>query len=90
MDVLKVELKNNYWDELIKYANQCSWIEGKHLSDMLINNVFQDWEAVFIAVENEKIIGYCTFMKTDYYPENKYYPWISSIFVYELQSGKTC
>lgn len=40
MDVLRVELKNKYWDELIKYANKCSWIVGKHLSNMLINNVY--------------------------------------------------
>lgn len=55
---------------------------------MLRENRFSDWEAAFAAVEDGRIVGYCTFLKTDYYPENRYWPWISSIFVDEAARGR--
>ncbi len=76
------------WDRLIVYTQNCSWEDvGKHLAQMLTEKRFSDWETVFAAVEGEKIIGFCTFLKTDYYPENRYSPWISSIFVDERYRG---
>lgn len=36
---------------------------------------------------DDKIIGFCTFQKTDYYPENRYWPWTSCIFVEEEYRG---
>ncbi|MCI8351426.1 MAG: GNAT family N-acetyltransferase [Oscillospiraceae bacterium] len=32
--------------------------------------------------------GFCTLLKTDYYPENRYFPWISTIFVEEPFRGR--
>ena len=55
---------------------------------MLRENRFTDWEAFFAATENHKIIAHCSFLKEDYYPENKYSPWISGIFVTETARGK--
>ncbi|MBR5873091.1 MAG: GNAT family N-acetyltransferase [Oscillospiraceae bacterium] len=60
---------------------------GKHLAQILRENNFLEWEAVFATVSEDEIIGFCTFLKTDYYPENKYSPWISSIFVDENFRG---
>lgn len=54
----------------------------------LRENCFSGWEAFFAAYENNSIIGFCSFMKEDYYPENRYYPWISSIFVDEKMRGQ--
>lgn len=88
MEVIKVEKETQYWLQLIEYADNCSWIAGKHLASMLRENAFQDWEAVFAAFVEDKIVGYCTFLKTDYYPENRYFPWISSIFVDEAFRGR--
>jgi len=48
---------------------------------------FSDWETIFIATENNAIFGFCTFLKEDYYPENRYSPWISSVFVDEKARG---
>lgn len=76
------------WDHLTDYAEHCSWPAGAHLAGMLRDNRFAGWEAVFAAVQDENIIGYCTFLKTDYYPENRYWPWISSIFVGEEHRGQ--
>lgn len=88
MDVIRLECNNRYWDMAIDFAENSSWVAGKHLAGMMKNNRFTDWESAFIAVENNKIYGYCTFLKEDYYPENRYSPWISCIFVTENERGK--
>ncbi len=87
MEIRKIEKDSTYWDALIDYAENCPWIAGKHLAYIMRENQFQDWESVFAAIEDNKIIGYCTFMKTDYYPENRYSPWISTLFVDEAKRG---
>lgn len=87
MYVSRIENNSKRWDELINYSENCSWIAGKHLAHLMKENAFTEWESVFAAVSEDKIVGFCTFMKTDYYPENRYSPWISSIFVGEEHRG---
>lgn len=86
-DVVKVEHGSGLWIRLSDYAEQCSWIAGKHFAEMLRENRFQEWEAAFAALVNGEIVGYCTLLETDYYPENRYSPWISTIFVDEKSRG---
>lgn len=75
-------------ENLAVYAEHCSWIAGKHLAELLREGCFTDYECAFAAFSCEQIVGYCTFLKTDYYPDNRYSPWISSIFVGEAHRGK--
>lgn len=87
---IKIEkLKNNsnLWVQTIFYANNCPWNVGKHLAKLLEQDDFRDFEGVFIALSGNNIIGFCTFLETDYYPENRCFPWISSIFVDEEYRG---
>ncbi len=88
MKIEKIDRKSVYFDELIHYARTCSWEAGVHLADLLEDDVFTDWESAFAAIVDRRIVGFCTFMKTDYYPDNKYFPWISTIFVDEKFRGK--
>lgn len=88
IQVLRTQIGDEYWQRTIVYADTCSWVAGKHLAQLMRSNYFNDWETVFIAVQDDEIIGFCTFMKEDYYPENRYSPWISSIFVDESHRGK--
>ena len=87
VQIVKVESGTPLWTQLTEYAENCTWIAGKHLAGMLRENRFRNWEAVFAAVQNGAICGYCTFLETDYYPENRYWPWISSMFVDERARG---
>lgn len=89
MEVIKLTFNDKYWDQAISYTKSCSWGTeiGNHLAELLENNRFNGWEAFFVALEIEKIIGFCTFLKEDYYPENRYSPWISSIFADEKYRG---
>lgn len=84
----KVDTGSVYFNKLTDYAKNCSWVAGSHLAALLENDDFTDWECAFAAIYDEQIVGFCTFMKTDYYPENKYSPWISTIFVDEKYRGK--
>lgn len=88
LDVRRVRPGMTLWDNLADYAEHCSWVAGPHVAGMIHENRFTDWEAVFAAMQDNKIIGYCTFLKTDYYPDNRYWPWISSIFVDEKHRGQ--
>lgn len=69
------------------YIRTSSWVGGARLADMIKNNEFSEWETAFLAIADNRIIGFCTIMKEDYYPENRYYPWISNVFVDEKYRG---
>ena len=88
MKIERIEYNSVLWKKTIDFAENCSWIAGKHIANMLRENRFSEWEAFFIAIDNDNIIGYCSFLKEDYYPENRYFPWISSIFVDESARGR--
>ena len=87
-EVICLKYGEPLWNQTADFAENCSWIAGKHFADMLRRNRFSDWEAAFAAVEDGRIIGFCTFLKTDYYPDNRYWQWISSIFVDEAARGR--
>ncbi|WMJ22667.1 GNAT family N-acetyltransferase [Paludicola sp. MB14-C6] len=87
MKIKRLEYNSLLWEKAIEFAENCSWIAGKHIAGMLRENRFFDWEAFFVATEGDNIIGYCSFLKEDYYPENRYFPWISSVFVDENMRG---
>lgn len=88
MKIERIEYNSVLWKKTIDFAENCSWIAGKHIAGMLRENRFSEWEAFFIAIDNDNIIGYCSFLKEDYYPENRYFPWISSVFVDESARGR--
>lgn len=82
--ILKVEKDTDVSKELFDFIKNCSWIEVKeHLASMVENWSFTEWETIFVATVNEKIVGICSIMKTDYYPLPELYPWISSVYVKE-------
>lgn len=83
MQVIRLTPAHPLWQPLAGYAQRCGWEAGPHLAGLIRENRFTGWEAVFAAVANDRIIGFCTLLKTDYYPENRYTPWVSSIFVDE-------
>ena len=88
MRVVRVGREDALRERLTDFAEGCSWIAGKHLAGMLREWRFSEWEAVFAAMEGDGIVGYCTFLKEDYYPENRYWPCISSVFVDERYRGR--
>lgn len=82
--ILKVEKDTDIAKELLDFIKNCSWLEIKeHLALMVENWGFTEWETIFVATVNGKIVGMCSIMKTDYYPLPELYPWISSVYLRE-------
>ena len=75
------------WYKVRNYAESCSWSAGKALASAMDNNVFQEWERVIVAIDNERICGYCTVTKTDCIPNVSYTPYIGFMFVDEMYRG---
>ena len=87
MDYKKITSSDEMWNKVRNYAKSCSWRAGKSLADAMDKNMFTEWERVIIAVENEKICGYCTVAKTDCIPDVYYTPYIGYMFVGEEYRG---
>ena len=83
MEVIILSKDDNYWNKTINLAEHCSWAAGPYLAKKMKNNEFEDFECPFAAVEDEKVVGFCTLTKTDYIPDCKYTPWIGFVYIYQ-------
>lgn len=78
---------DHIWESVVDYADNCSWSAGKNLAKRMRANDLNDWERVFVALNDSNIAGYCTFAKTDCIPNVPYTPYIGYIFVGESYRG---
>lgn len=77
------------WNDTIDFAENCSWMAGLFLANMMKENEFRDWERVFVALVNGEIVGYCTFCEKDELPAKyDFSPFIGFMFVDEKHRGK--
>ena len=88
MQIEKVTNKDSLRNTLIEYANNCKREAWPVLANKMQNNNFLDWERIFIATEDDRIIWFCTFTKKDWIPNCDYFPFIWFIFVDENHRGK--
>lgn len=87
MIITPITSDNEIWEDVANYAEQCTWRAGQNLAKAMRANNFNDWERVFVALEGDCILGYCTFCKTDCIPDVTYTPYISYLFVGEPFRG---
>ncbi len=86
--VMKVDKGTPLADELLAFIENCSWVETRdHMADLVRNWRFTDWETMFAAKADGKIVGMASVMKEDYYPLPELYPWVSCVFVSEEYRG---
>ena len=84
----KVKKDSKRAEELLRFVENCSWTEARdHIARNIREWGFTDWEAMFAAVLDGKIVGMASVMKTDYYPMPEVFPWVSSLFVSEEYRG---
>jgi len=89
MVIAKIDKGTELAKQLLAYVENCSWDEAKeHIAEMIRNWAFSDWETMFAAVMDGKIVGMASVMKTDYYPLPDIYPWVSCVFVSEDYRGR--
>lgn len=88
-EIRKVDKDTPLARQLIEFVEHFSWEEVKeHTLQNLNNWVFTDWETMFVARMDGKIVGMASLFKTDYYPLPEIYPWVSSLFVTEAYRGQ--
>lgn len=87
MEIQILNNKNEYWEKTIKLADNCSWRVGPNLAQKMRENYFNGWERVIVAIADSQVVAFCTFTETDYFPENRYSPWIGFVFVDEKYRG---
>ncbi len=87
MNFKTITSSDEMWNRLRNYAHSCSWRAGKSLADAMDNNAFEDWERVVVALDDERICGYCTVAKTDCIPDVCHTPYIGYLFVDEACRG---
>ena len=89
MKIEMIQKGHSLWNETISFAQSCSWKAALHLAERMKRNAFKDWERVVVAIENETIVGYCTFSERDELSEEyDYSPFIGFVFVDERYRGK--
>lgn len=87
--IKKVDRDTELAKMLLSYAESCSWVDVKeHIAGMIRCWAFSDWETMFAAVMDGRIVGMASVMKTDYYPLPEVYPWVSCVFVSEDYRGR--
>ena len=83
MQIKSINQNEKLRQQLINYANNCDWETWPILAHKMEENNFWGWEKVFVAINDEKIVWFCTFTKEDWIPDCKYSPFVWFIFVDE-------
>ena len=87
--IVRVERGSRIEGDLLRFVEDCSWTEAKeHIAQLIRTRAFTDWETMFAAVRDGRIVGMASAMKTDYYPLPDVFPWISCLFVSEEERGR--
>ncbi|MCM1488490.1 MAG: GNAT family N-acetyltransferase, partial [Firmicutes bacterium] len=67
-EIFSITQGHHYWNEAISLAAKCSWKAGSYLAEKMKNNEFAEWERVFVACDNGRLIGFCTLTEKDELP----------------------
>lgn len=88
LEVFVIKSGHSLWNKTIRFARSSSWSAGPYLAKQMEENNFLQWERVIVAVENGKIVGYCTFTKKDELADDyNFSPFIGFVFVDEAYRG---
>lgn len=89
IEIYSMTQGHKYWNGTISLAEKCSWKAGSYLAEKMKNNEFAEWERVFAACVDEKVVGFCTLSEKDELPPKyEFTPFIGFVFVDEKYRGK--
>ena len=83
MSIYPITPSDNIRNSLVDYTSSCNREAWPILAQKMKENKFLDWEKIFVATKNGKIIWFCTFTKEDWIPNCDYSPFVWFIFVDE-------
>lgn len=89
LSAVKVEKDTPFAQEFLHFVENCSWTEVRdHIAGLIREWKFTDWETMFAAVKDGRIVGMASVLKTDYYPLPEIFPWVSCVFVEKPYRGQ--
>jgi GNAT superfamily N-acetyltransferase len=89
IQIMQVEQGTELARVLLSFVEGCSWEEVKeHVSQVIREWQLTDWETMFVAVMDGKIVGMTSLLKEDYYPLPEIFPWVSCVFVEKEYRGE--
>ena len=89
VQIVRVRKDTPFAEEFLQFVENCSWTEVRdHIAGLIRNWEFTDWETMFAAVADGKIVGMTSLLKTDYYPLPEIFPWVSCVFVEKECRGR--
>ena len=89
LSVVKVEKDTPFAQEFLHFVANCSWTEVRdHIAGLIREWKFTDWETMFAAVKDGRVVGMVSVLKTDYYPLPEIFPWVSCVFVEKPYRGQ--
>ena len=89
LSVVKVEKDTPFAQGFLHFVENCSWTEVRdHIAGLIREWKFTDWETMFAAVKDGRIVGMASVLKTDYYPLPEIFPWVSCVFVEKPYRGQ--
>jgi len=83
MQVKPITKNDKLRNILIPYCEDCPREAWPILAKKMNENNFLDWERIFVAIENDEIIWFCTFTKEDWIPDCDYSPFVWFMFIDE-------
>ena len=87
IELMSIKNKNMYIEQL----SQCEWIAGRFLAKIVMNGEFiklcKENAKVFLLVENDEIISFCTYAMQDEIYAPDMFPWIGFVYTYEQYRG---
>jgi len=88
MLILKISKDDNIWNVVADFAEKCSWNACARMANIMREDGFSDWERIFVAVENDEIMGFCALVKSKGFQGFETNPLIKWLFVCEQFRGK--
>lgn len=91
MEGINIEIdvfKNSspHWEKLAEKIEQVNWGAAKYLANRMRKD-FKDWESVIVAIDEDKIAGFCSIVKQDI-ARLSYTPYIATVYVDPAYRGQ--
>ena len=89
MEIISIQNGHPLWEKVMEFASTCSWRAGAALAERMRENAFTERERVIVAVEDDRIAGFCTFSEKDELPDRyDFTPFIGFVYVDERFRGR--
>ena len=90
MEIIELMSKDNK-EKYLQQLLECDWWAGKILAKMIIlgklEEMCKDNPRVFLLVNNDEVVSFCTYVHQDEINAPDLFPWIGFVYTYEQHRG---